>query len=508
MLTVELESSALQTSGIDLTLVDILTLSGHDKISQPFELKARLVYNSTTPLDAADLMYAPVSFAFKRNGAPVRKVHGLIAGLRDHFNDPGRQNYIVYDIVVVPQMWNLSTVVSYEVHVPGTTTSAGRVLTNTIPNIIRRKLDEVGLVDGTDYVFNLSDESIYAEREFVLQYGETDLDFVKRLAEHWGITFYFDQRGTSEKIVFTDYPNGHHALERQGDLLYVDDGTEHDVYDLSLDHNWAPEFYCCVDYNYRLPTINLRSTTTLSSGAPGGVIDYGSHYYTTAEGAHLATVRSQEMEATREIYQGRTDLQQLAAGHMCTIGPHGNRTLPNLLVTEVHYDIRQPGGPMMSGDISKEIRFHAVDLDKGFRPRRLTPKPRIDGVLPAVIQHDDSVYMDNFPAVDVNGCYLIKFKFDAASTSTQDGSHRVRMAQTMAGEHYGWHFPVRKGVEVMVAFEGGDPDRPVIVGAVHHPTCPNPVVGTTQSKNRIKTESGIMIELEDGAGSGLSRRLP
>ena len=38
----------------------------------------------------------------------------------------------------------------------------------------------------------------------------------------------------------------------------------------------------------------------------------------------------------------------------------------------------------------------------------------------------------------------------------------VRMMQSHAGTGYGVHFPLHPGVEVAVAFEDGDPDRPMI----------------------------------------------
>jgi type VI secretion system secreted protein VgrG len=454
------------------------------------------------------MMYAPVTFVLRRNNVTVRRIHGIITGVRDQLNDSAHHSYIVYTIRVQPQMWNLTQVVNYDIY-----------LNETIPDIIRAKLNAIDLVEGTDYAFNLLEESTtYQPREFVLQYRETDLAFVQRLAEHWGISFYFDHSGGGDKVVFTDHGAGFNQLEYNDALTLKSDGNETEVYDLFVDWDPVPDFYCTVDYNYRRPTTDLTSTSNLDKGGPGGIVDYASHYYTTDEGAHVANVRAQEQEAKRDVYRGRADLQQLAAGHKCTIGPHTDRTLPTFLITKVEYRIEQPGGPMQLGNPNKEIAFDAIDATKTYRPPRVTPKPRIDGVIPAVVQYDDSDFMDNFPALDSDGRYVLKFKFDMASTSDRDGSHRVRMAQTLAGEHYGFHFPVRRGVEVMVAFEDGDPDRPVIVGAIHHPTCPNPVVGPraaegsipahpgNQSKSRIKTESGIMIELEDGAGSGLNRR--
>jgi len=71
------------------------------------------------------------------------------------------------------------------------------------------------------------------------------------------------------------------------------------------------------------------------------------------------------------------------------------------------------------------------------------------------------------------------------------------MAQPHAGPGYGQHFPLKPGVEVIVVFVEGDPDRPVISGAVPNPLNPSPVTAADATVNRIRTQSGISIEMHD-----------
>jgi len=51
----------------------------------------------------------------------------------------------------------------------------------------------------------------------------------------------------------------------------------------------------------------------------------------------------------------------------------------------------------------------------------------------------------------------------------------VRVAQVWAGQGYGAFFWPRVGHEVVVSFEDGDPDRPLIVGSVYNSTNNVPV---------------------------------
>ena len=73
------------------------------------------------------------------------------------------------------------------------------------------------------------------------------------------------------------------------------------------------------------------------------------------------------------------------------------------------------------------------------------------------------------------------------------------MAQPHAGPGYGMHFPLKPGTEVLLAFIDGDPDRPIIIGAVPNEVTPSPVTSVNSQKNQIKTVSGILIELDDRA---------
>ena len=71
----------------------------------------------------------------------------------------------------------------------------------------------------------------------------------------------------------------------------------------------------------------------------------------------------------------------------------------------------------------------------------------------------------------------------------------MRMMQPFAGPGYGMHMPLRRGTEVLVAFANGDPDRPVILGAVYNATSPSPVVASNANKHRIQTSAGVLFEL-------------
>ena len=102
------------------------------------------------------------------------------------------------------------------------------------------------------------------------------------------------------------------------------------------------------------------------------------------------------------------------------------------------------------------------------------------------------------PSIDDQGRYWVRFHFDTTSGADRvKASRPIRMAQSHAGAGYGMHFPLRPGVEVLLAFLDGDPDRPIIIGAVPNAATPSPVAAATASLNRIVTSSGVTISIRD-----------
>lgn len=68
-----------------------------------------------------------------------------------------------------------------------------------MPEILSTLLQEMGI---NDYAFNL--QRTCAQREFCVQYRETDLAFLHRLAAEEGLVYSFTHEPGKHTIVFTD----------------------------------------------------------------------------------------------------------------------------------------------------------------------------------------------------------------------------------------------------------------------------------------------------------------
>ncbi|MEZ4311749.1 MAG: type VI secretion system tip protein VgrG, partial [Polyangiaceae bacterium] len=167
-----------------------------------------------------------------------------------------------------------------------------------------------------------------------------------------------------------------------------------------------------------------------------------------------------------------------------------------LLLIEVTHEATLPVfSEQKSGETgSYHNTFRAIPADVTFRPARVTPKPRIIGFVTGIIQAGSEGETGGIARLDTEGRYTVQFHFDTTQHGEEKASHAVRMAQPFAGPNYGMHFPLRRGTEVLLAFADGDPDRPVIVGAVYNASSPSPVVAANAHKHQLKHSSGAVFE--------------
>jgi uncharacterized protein involved in type VI secretion and phage assembly len=153
---------------------------------------------------------------------------------------------------------------------------------------------------------------------------------------------------------------------------------------------------------------------------------------------------------------------------------------------------------------------HPLELGS-FAPESSVPRPVAGGLAHAtILASGTGVYAD----LDNQGRYTANLHFPEAVYNA-DGSEqadagvplRLRLMQPHAGAASGVHFPLPGNTEALVAFTDGDPDRPVILGALPNPLNPSvvtsgdtsvtPPLPDTHEKNIIKTPSGHILELDD-----------
>ncbi|WP_426117082.1 type VI secretion system Vgr family protein [Pseudomonas sp. DSP3-2-2] len=103
------------------------------------------------------------------------------------------------------------------------------------------------------------------------------------------------------------------------------------------------------------------------------------------------------------------------------------------------------------------------------------------------------------PYLDNNGRYKLRFPFVRHDKSATRCSAFVRMATLSSGLEHGMNFPLLPGAEVLVAFLGGDPDRPIIIGSVPNEVNLNKVVDANKTQSGFSTPGGHFFAVDDNA---------
>jgi len=269
----------------------------------------------------------------------------------------------------------------------------------------------------------------------------------------------------------------------------------------------VPRAHVVHDYNYRLPLVDPTGSAEAPSGLGGGLVEYGAHCKTPVEATRLAKIRAEETEATHRVFGIESDLGWIRSGGVFTLDGHPKLGDTTLLVTEIEHAAR-PSVALFGGKDSVPYtnRFRAIESSVPFRPARVTPKPQIHGVVNGVVAHEMEGTETLFARLDDEGRYLVRMMFDTSqSGERQFVSRRIRMAQPHSGQNYGHHHPLKPGTEVLIGFIDGDPDRPIILHTVPNPITPSPVAANCAPAHRIKTATGILIEMKDAlieTGSG------
>jgi type VI secretion system secreted protein VgrG len=471
---------SIESKSFSNTQLRVRSLRGRERIGKLFEFEVELVILEGAGPERAELIAAPVTLVFapQEGEGDVHRVHTHIFSRSEDLNSA--EGPRVLRLTLVPRAAALAAIETSETFV-----------NQSVPDVVRHKLEIVSLEH--EGAFRLRET--YAPREFIAQYQESELSFVSRLCEHLGISFFFEHGDKSSDLVFTDHAEGFPLFLPQP-LARVAKGAEGvGVHALSVAQRAVGRIYAVHDYNELTPLVDLTAEHVMADGHGGGVIEFGTHHRTLAEAAALAKVRAEHWHALEFVYEGRSNEPRLHAGQRVRIeaGPHHDAL--SLCIIEVEHAATQTVAGFDATEVAYQNSFKAILADKTFRPPRETPKPRIAGVFTGTIDPGVGVVPGPYASLDVFGRYLVKFHFDVQHPGDRPASCPVRMLQNHAGSGYGTHFPLKPGTEVAVAFIGGDPDRPIIVGALPNVLAQSPVTALNPGVHRIQTSQGIVLDL-------------
>jgi len=479
-IAIRLESNELTGDELEIRRID-----GVDRISQLFEYSIRVQKVADADLDPAELLLEPASLSFEVDGEEIHRLFGMISRVRDVASSV--MGLPRYELTFVPRAFGATMHTTLDIF-----------MEVSVPDIIDQCLTRCGLEAGEHYdLGGLTEE--YGEREYVVQYKESDFSFISRLCEHEGIWFYVDHSQGKDVLIFGDSNAGFPSYARAPEIPFIAVETGSGRFgdrigSVDVIATPLPQRYTVRDYNWRIPGVDLMASADVDADGLGEIVEYGAHFKGPNDGQRIADVRAQELIATKRVWECLGATPGICAGHtfMLTGHPNGDS---ELLVTEVRHVFAGQADDASPTELTTSVK--AIPSAVTFRPRRLTHKPQVSGVLTGMI---DAGVRDDYADIDDQGRYRVRFMFDTAERGEGQASRLVRMAQPHSGTGFGMHFPLRPNTEVILTCVDGDPDRPIITGTVPNPENSSPVTAGNRDRNVIRTGGGNEIDISDEDG--------
>jgi type VI secretion system secreted protein VgrG len=446
------------------------TMNGHDQLGDLFQYNLTLLSeNGNIAVD--DILGTSLTVRIGALKDP-RYFNGVVT----QFSIAGNVGrFAAYHAVLRPSLWLLSR-----------TTDSRFFKDMTVPAIVKQICKKYGVL------VNDTLAGSYASLPYIVQYRESDLDFVIRLMEHHGITFYFKHTKSEHYLVLADANSSHPVLKHPIEYHFPENLTpqgEDVVFSWSVTGEIQASEQVVNEFDYERfsPSKSKALQITKKSKPPYKLdryqhFDYPGDYITVATGTTIDRAHVDRLEGQTQEVRASSNVWIFESGKEfeLTLHPRNDQNT-KYFITRAEYDI-DAGFYVTGAHGTESSEYHffcdirAVEAKVVYLPPRTKTKPVVRGPQTAVVlgPPGEEIHTDDL------GRIKVRFHWERASGHTRgaDGvgnsfdhgerSCWVRVAQTWAGKAWGSVFIPRIGQEVVVSFLEGDPDRPLVTGSVYN----------------------------------------
>jgi len=466
------------TEGVS-SLFDIqLSVRAKREIIQPQDLIGRLVDVSIDVRQAED------------DGDGVRRpFNGLVTSLQE--GPPVTRGLRSYSMVLKPQMWLLSQRSDCRIWMDKTSIDVVEILFSEhgIP-----APDVSGVVSSPP------------PQHYSVQWNETDLDYLTRRFEEDGLFYWFSHENGSHRLHVADGANswaGPSPSAQGESMVRLAQGStdRNHITEWMRHYAFIPGQRAGGDWNFETPQMVPGTTTPSLVQMPGAMkrelYEYPARISSVAEAERAQKLRMQASEADHDRVVGRSTSRILEAGRRFTPYEvaHPEHAYEEHVIVRATHVALDPSYETNADQPEYSNEFEAVPSRVPMTPHRTTERPRIRGTQVAIVAGPpgEEIHPDQYGRVKLWYPWDRRAKKDGSDTCW------VRVAQNWAGGTWGGQVIPRIGMEVMVAFIDGDPDRPLVTGVV-----PNPSNGVPYGLPAHKTKTVIRSNTYKGDGTGFN----
>ncbi|GAC1043778.1 type VI secretion system tip protein TssI/VgrG [Rhizobium sp. No.120] len=462
------------TEGVS-SLFDIrLSVRAKREVIKPEELIGRLIDISLEVQQDED------------GGDGVRRpFNGLVTALQE--GPPITRGLRSYSMVIKPQMWLLSQ------------RSDCRIwMDKTSIDIVETLFSEHG-IPAPDVSGVVTPPP---PQHYSVQWNETDLDYLTRRFEEDGLFYWFSHEEGSHRLHVADGANSwagpSPSAQGEGRVRLAQGSTDRNhISDWTKHYAYVPGQRAGADWNFETPQMVPGTTTPSLVQMPDAMkrelYEYPARISSVAEAERAQKLRMQASEADHNRVVGRSSSRVLEAGRRFTpyeVAHPEHVYEEHVIIRATHYAV-DPSYETNADQPEYTNEFEAVPSRVPMTPHRTTERPRIRGTQVAIVAGPpgEEIHPDQYGR--------IKLWYPWDRRAKKDGSDTcwVRVAQSWAGGTWGGQVIPRIGMEVMVAFIDGDPDRPLVTGVV-----PNPSNGVPYDLPANKTRMVLRSNTHKGTG--------
>ena len=481
----------LEVDGLPPDAFAVVSFHLTQSLSSLFSLDLSLVSQQFLSLEFAQVLDKMACLTVWQGDDVQRRVKGVVTWFELGEND---KNQMLYSMKVCPPLWRTGLRQNF------------RIFQNEdIESILATILKENGVTEWSPLF-----SEPHPSREFCVQYGETDYDFLCRMAAEEDIFFYEEhaQKSTDQSLVLCDT------------VRYLPESFE-----IPWNPNTRTEVstFCISQFRYsaqiRPSSVVTKDYTFKRPGWAGRFDQEGQHQdyqrtqyevydypgrFKDAHGQNFARWQMDGWRNNAEVARGTSRSPEIWPGRRIVLTGHPQANLNRewqVVASELHGEQPQAVPGRSGSGTTLNNHFAVIPADRTWRPQPLL-KPLVDGPQSAVVTGPagEEIFCDE------HGRVRVKFNWDRYNPSNQDSSCWIRVAQAWAGTGFGNLAIPRVGQEVIVDFLNGDPDQPIIMGRTYHQEnrTPGSLPGTkTQMTIRSKTYKGSgfnELKFDDATG--------
>ena len=471
-------------------VLKVTAFRGTEGISELFHFRIELCSELQLP-EFSELVGASAKLEIATDSG-TRFVRGIISSF-ERTGQSRTRNYAAAELV--PLHWLLTKRIFSRVF------TESNCADMSVPGVIKKVFKDAGVPDDT---FRFVLERTYSEpqfqREMIVQYRESEMDFISRLMEEEGIFYFYEHTEEGTKLViadgntaFDDTPNddpddaGIPFREPTGlvpEKEYIYDWRDR----RSIQHGKVT----LSDFNFKTPQTSPVATIVQDPFSSLEYRDYPGGFKDRTGGATRAEVRIKEHKADEVVVHADATVRALIPGFRFTLEDHPIQAFNReYVVTRIEHEATQPESAEEDSAGSEHGTQHKTKLrlissDVVYRPPRHTSVPTVKGSQTAMVvgPDEEEIHCDEY------GRVRVRFHWDLEGEKHEDCSFWIRVSNNWAGGTYGIMFLPRIGQEVIVDFLEGDPDQPIITGRVYNnDNMPPYKLPDEKTKSTIKTRT-------------------